>query len=121
MSTVKAPFGGWIPLVNLDQGPAIPGGFVFQLADQFAPAHVADGLGQAVILDHVLDGQTLDADHLVLVNDACRELVLIILASISNLGVDASNFETSFVPVLGAFLLLGQPTLGLRQFLLSLT
>src|SRR6266446_10938674 len=115
MSTVKAPFGGWIPLVNLDQGPAIPGGFVFQLADQFAPAHVADGLGEAVILDHVLDGQTLDADHLVLVNDARREFMLIILAPISNLGMDASHADAGLVAILRSLLLLGQPTLGLRQ------
>src|SRR2546426_912023 len=121
MSTVKAALGGRIPLVNLDQGPAIPCGFVFQLADQFAPAHITDAFSEAVVLEHVLDGEALDADHLVLVNDAPREFVLIITTTISNLGVDPSDFETGLRSILRAFFLLGVASLSLCQFLLILT
>ncbi len=55
MSTVKASFGGWIPLVNLDKGTPIPLCFVFQLPDKFTPTHIRDGFCQAVVFDHILD------------------------------------------------------------------
>ena len=59
--------------VNLDQGASVPLGFVFQLTNELAPTHVTDRFRQAVVLDHVLDGQTLHANHLVFVNHACAE------------------------------------------------
>ncbi len=55
MATVKAAFGRGKERVNLDERSAVPGGFVFQLTDELPPANVMDGLGQAVVLDHVLD------------------------------------------------------------------
>jgi hypothetical protein len=99
MPTAVTPLRGWIPLVNLDKGSPIPCGFVLQLAGEFTPSHIANTRSQGVVLDHVLDGQTLDADHLVLVNNTGREFLLIIPPSISNLGMDLSNFEPGFVPV----------------------
>jgi hypothetical protein len=51
MSTIKAPFGGRVELVNLDNGSSIPGGFVLQLPDELTPSHVGDGFSQAVVLD----------------------------------------------------------------------
>jgi hypothetical protein len=37
MTTIKASFGGWIPLVNFDDGSAIPLCFVLQLPDELTP------------------------------------------------------------------------------------
>jgi hypothetical protein len=55
-----------------------------------------------VILDHVVDAQAFYADCLVLTNNACRELMLVVPSSIGNPGIDASNFATSFLTVLTA-------------------
>src|SRR5436305_4044354 len=103
MPTVKAAFGGRIPLVNLDQCSSIPLCFVLQLPAQFTPSYIRDGFRQAVVFDHVLDLQALDAYNLVFAYDASRELVLIVSPSIGNLLMDTSNLETSFCTVLGAF------------------
>ncbi len=120
MSTIKAPFGGGVELVNLDNGSSIPGGFVLQLPDELTPSHVGDGFSQAVVLDHVLDLQTLDAYDLVFAYDLSRELVLIVTSTIRNLLMDASDLETSLVSILRAFFLLGVPPLGSCQFLFIL-
>src|SRR5260370_20997195 len=85
--------------IDLDQGPSIPLGFIFQLADELAPAHIADRFGERVVLDHILDCQALHADHLVFVDDACREFVLVVSPSIGDTSVDFRYFETSFVAV----------------------
>src|SRR5437764_4536853 len=45
---------------------------VFQLAHELAPSHIADTLGQAVVLEHVLDRQALDAHHLVFADNTRR-------------------------------------------------
>ncbi len=106
--------------IDLDQGPSIPLGFIFQLADEFAPAHIADRFGERVVLNHILDGQALHADHLVFVDDACREFVLVVSASIADTSVDASYFETSFVAVTARLLFPGVPSLSFCQLLLIL-
>ena len=120
MTTVKTPFGRWIELVNLDKSPPIPGGFIFQLPDEFTPSHIRDGFSQAMVFDQVLDLQTLDTDRLVLTDQLCRELVLIITASITDTSMDASHLEPCFGAVLGTFFLLGKTALGSCQFLLIL-
>src|SRR5437667_12256945 len=94
MTTVKAPFGGRIPLVNLDQGSSIPLGFVFQLPGKFTPSHIRDGFCQAVVFHHILDVQALDAYDLVLAYDLHLELVLIVPPLVCNHFIDESNFET---------------------------
>src|ERR1700682_5020485 len=118
MSTVKAALGRGVPLINFDEGTSIPHGFVLQLPDKFSPSHIGDGLRQAVVLDHVLDGQTLDADDWVFAYDLRRELVLIIPPSIRDTGVDTRNDDPGLVAVLAALLFLGMPSLSLCQFLL---
>jgi hypothetical protein len=104
-----------VPLINLDQGSSIPLGFVFELADKLAPSHIADRFCKAVVLDHVLDCQTLNADHLVFVNNAGRELVLVVTTTIIDAGMHTGDFETCFLSVLRSLLFLGMPTLGLCQ------
>ena len=120
MSTVKAAFGRGVPLVNLDNATSIPCSFVLKLSDQFRPTDVTDGFRQRVVLDHVLDLQTLDAYDLVFAYDASRELMLIVSPAICNLLVDASNLETSLVSILRALFRASVLPLSLRQFLLIL-
>ena len=121
MSTAVAPLRRWVPLLNLDQGSPIPRCLVLKLAGKLTPTHIANTLSQGVVLEHVLDLQTLDADRLVLTNNASRELVLIVPSPVSNLSMDTSYFETGFRYVLTALLLLSKATLSLSQFLLVLT
>src|ERR1700724_3377047 len=118
MSTVKAAFRGWVPAVNLDHGSTIPCGLVFQLGHKLTPSDITDGFGKLVILPHVLDRKTFDADRLVFTNQASRELVREITATISDTGVDTSNLETSLIPVLGTLFLLGMSSLCFGKFLL---
>ncbi len=120
MTTIKAPFGGWVPLVNLDEGTPIPLCFVFQLPDKLTPSHITNGFCQAMVFDHILDVQTLDADRLVFTDNASREFVLIITPSVTHTSMYSSDLETGLIPVLGAFFLLGKATLGLRQLLFIL-
>src|SRR6266568_296524 len=96
MPTVKTSFGRGIPLVNLDQVPSIPLCFVFQLGHKLRPAHVTDSLSKAVVLDHVLDLQALDADRLVFTNQTGRKLMQEVTTPISNTGMDTSNLLTGF-------------------------
>ncbi len=117
MTTVKAPFGGRVPLVNLDKPTSIPGGFVFQLPDEFTPSHISDGFSQVVVLDHVFDLQTLDTDRLVLTDQLCGELVLRITPSITDPSVNTGDLEPCLGSVLGALLFLGETTLSPCQLL----
>src|SRR5690348_13187833 len=103
-----------VPAINLNESAPVPTGLVLQLAHKLAPSHVVDGFSERMVLDHILDCQTLDTDHLVFVNNATGELVLVIPPSVSDTRVDASNFEASFCPVLAALLLLGQSSLRFR-------
>ena len=120
MSTVKTPFGRGIPLVHLDQDTPIPSSFVLQLPHKLTPSDIGDGLSQTVVFDHILDLQTLDTDRLVLTDQLCRELLLVITASVTDASVYSSHLETSLIAVLGTFFLLGKTPLGLRQLLLIL-
>jgi len=92
MPTGMTTFRAGVELVNLDERAPIPVGFIFQLTDEFTPAHVTNGFGKAMVLDHILDRETLDAYHLVLANQPRRELVLIVPAPSSNLGMDTGHF-----------------------------
>src|SRR5579864_970744 len=118
MPTGVTALRGWIPLVNLDECASIPPGFVLKLPSKLTPTHVINRFCKGVILDHVLDLQTLDAYHFVLADNASRELMLIIPTSISNLGVCFSYLEPCLSPILAALFLLGKPTLSLSQLLL---
>src|SRR6266852_7852047 len=109
---------GWIEPINLDQDSSIPLGFVFQLADQFTPSDIVNCFCKAMVLDHVLDGQTLDAYHLVFVDDAGRELLLVVSATVIDPSVDFGNLQTGFVAILRSLLLPGMSPLSFRQLLL---
>src|SRR5450759_4594255 len=120
MSTVKTAFGRGVPLVNLDNGTAIPCSFVLQLSDKFRPTDVTDSFRQTVVFDHVLDLQTLDTYDLVLTCGLSREFVLIVSSAICYLFMDASHLQTSFCTVLRTFFLFCVTALCFRQFLFIL-
>jgi hypothetical protein len=109
-----------IEAVYLDQRPSVPLGFIFELADKLTPSHITDSLGKAVVLDHVLDRQTLDAHHLVFVNNACAELLLVVASSVLNARMNTGYFQTSFVSVFRSLLFLRMSSLGFCQLLLIL-
>ena len=121
MPARMTPLATGIPPVNLDQGAPVPGGFVLQLANELAPADIVNGFRQCRMLDHRLHMQALHANRLVLTDDAGREFVQEIAATISNAGVNTGDFPARFVAVLGATLLLGQTPLRLSQLLLILS
>jgi|SRR5260370_4203275 len=89
----------WVPLIDLDQGSSVPLGFVFQLTDKLTPSDILNSFSKLVILDHVLDCQALHANHLVFVNKACTELMLVVSSPVLNTSMELGNFETGFVPV----------------------
>ncbi len=105
----------WVPLIDLDQGSSVPLALVFQLTDKLTPSDILNSFCQGMILDHVLDCQALHAHHLVFVNNACTELMLVVSSPVGNTSMDLGNFETGFVPVLRAFLFLGMPPLRFCQ------
>ncbi len=120
MFAIMTRFRGWKEAVNLDQGSSVPLRFVFELANELTPSHVMDRLGQTVVFDHILDGQTLHTDHLVFVYDACREFVLVVAPTVIDTSMNTGNLSACFLPVLGTLLFRGQTTLGFGQSLLIL-
>ncbi len=120
MSTVRAALGGWIELVDLDQRSAIPSGFILKLAHELTPAYISDGFGERVVLDHILDLQTLDAHHLVFADDLRREFVLRVASSIGYPGMEFCDLAARLVSILGTFALAGKASLRLCQFLFVL-
>src|SRR2546425_7147171 len=120
MSTIETTLRGWVPLVNLDKGTSIPLRFVFELPHKLRPSDIRDGLSKAVVLDHVLDLQTLNAYDLVFTYDLGREFVLIVPSSISYPGMDTSNLELCLPTILATFFLLCMLSLSLCQFLFIL-
>ena len=120
MAAGRTPLGTGIPAIDRDHRPPVPAGLVREHAQQFPPAHIRDGFGQAVIFQQVFDGQRLDTDHLVLADESRRQLVLEITAAISNAGMDASDLSSGFLPVPARLLLLGVAALGARQLLFLL-
>jgi hypothetical protein len=120
MLAVVAGFRRGKEAVNLDQCSSVPLGFILELPDKLAPSHITDCFCKAVVLDHVLDCQTFDANHLVFVNDASRELMLVVSPLVIDTGMHTGYFEPCLVPVLGTLLFLGMPSLCFCQTLLVL-
>jgi hypothetical protein len=117
MPAQRAAFGTGIELVNRHDGTPIPGRLVLKLSDQFSPTHIGYRLCQRVMLEHILDVQRLDTDHLIIADESSRQFVQEITPSISNAGIDTSDPLAGLLSILGAFLLAGMGTLGTRQAL----
>src|SRR5712692_406222 len=116
MTTVKAAFGGWVPLVNFHNGTPVPICFVLKLSDKFRPPYITDSFSQTVVFDYVFDLQTLEAYDLVFAYDPGREFLLIVSSPVCNLLMETSNLETSFGTVLRTFFLFCVTALCLRKF-----
>src|SRR5262249_6997209 len=69
--------------------------------------------------NHMLAGQRLYADHLVLVNQACRQLVQAVSALVGDLRVDPGLFQACLVAILGSFLLAGEVALRVGETTLA--
>src|SRR5690348_7263901 len=108
MPAGKAALAAGIPLVNLDECASIPVGLVLQLANELTPTDILNGLRQRGMFDHRLHAQTFDAYRLVLTNDAGREFVQEVLATVNDTCVNTRHLHAGLVAVLGAELFLGK-------------
>src|SRR5260370_2966633 len=113
-------FAGGIPTIDFDEGSSIPLALVVQLANGTGRSDLPDRLGDAVIFDQVLDGQTLHANHLVFVDDACTEFVLVISTTVIDTSMHTRYFAPCLLSVLGALFLFCVSPLGFCQALLIL-
>src|SRR5258708_3986091 len=120
MSSVEIVFGIRIQFVNFEEFPAIPFRFIFESRDELRPANISDSLSERVIFDHVLDCRGLDADRLVFTDQASREFVQEITASIGYSGMDACHFLGGFGSIFRSLLFLRVPTLSLGKLLFVL-
>ena len=57
------------------------------------PGRVADGAGQAAVLDHVAHGQVLDHERLVLTDEPSGQFVQVVAAPVGDPGVDAGDLH----------------------------
>src|SRR5690242_10993862 len=115
MLAVMTRFARWIPTIDFDEGSSVPLRLVFQLANELTPSYITHGFCKTVILDHVLDCQTLYADHLVFANNASREFMLVVSSTVPYSSMHACYDPSCFLPVVSTFLFLGMPTLCFRQ------
>ncbi len=111
-------FTGGIPTIDFDEGSSVPLALVVQLTNELTPSDITDSFCEAVIFDHVLDSQTLHADHLVFVDDACRKFVLVVATTVIDTSMHTGYFAPCFLTILRALLFLGVPTLSLCESLL---
>ncbi len=118
MLAVMTRFAGGIPPIDFDEGSSVPLALVVQLANKLTPSDITDRFCQAVIFDHVFDGQTLHADHLVFVDDACTQFVLVVATTVMDTSMNTGNFAPRLLSVLGTLLFLCVPTLGFCKSLL---
>ena len=73
--------------VNDHEAPPVPGGLVFQLPAELSPAGVADALREAMVFDHVSDGEVFDGDQVVAADQVGAGLVEEVSAGVGYPGV----------------------------------
>ena len=76
-----------VPEVCLNERPSVESILVLKLTDELVPTDIPDGLGELMVLHHIVQFQCLHDDDLVLVNDPSRQFVKEVLALIGNLFV----------------------------------
>ncbi len=107
MPTVPAPFRARKPAVNFNQFSPIPLAFVSKLANQFAPASIANSKSKLMVLHHILERearhqggrQILNYNRLVFTNQLSRQLMQKIFSSIGNGSVDSSHLRLCLMSV----------------------
>jgi hypothetical protein len=118
MFAIMARFTGRIPTINFDEGSSVPLAFILQLTDKLTPSDITHGFCQRVIFDHVLDCQTLYANHLVFVDDACREFVLVVASTVLDTSMHAGNLAPCLFSIVSTFFLFRVPPLSFSQAIL---
>ena len=108
----------WTVLIDLQEGPSVPSALVLKLPKQLSPTGVGDRTRQRAVANHILNAERFDDDHLVFVNESSAQLMDIVPPLIRSASVRSSQFQTSFVTVLGSFLF-ARETAG-ETFLLRL-
>ena len=99
MPTVQASFAGGEKFIDTHENAPIPLRLVQELPLEFSPVHVTDGFRQLMIPHHIFHLQTLQHDHLVFVDNACREFVREVLPNVSNFRVNVGDLQTGLVAV----------------------
>ncbi len=115
MTATRTAFAARIPAVNTHNLPAVPSAFVFQLANEFRPALIANRFRQTPVFLHVRNAQRLDGDHLVLAYPSGGQLMQKILPHIGNAGMNPCHPQPCFLSVCRTFLFLRQRSLGFCQ------
>ncbi len=109
------------PGVCLDERPSVEGTFVFQLSDELVPTDIPDGLGELMVLHHVLRLQCLHDDDLVLVNDSSRQFVEEVLALVCDFLVSLGEDQPGFFTILASDFLSRQRALRLLDLRFGLS
>ena len=115
LTTTTAEFAAGKEGTNLDELPSIPLAFIFQLSDELSPTRIGNAASQRAITNHVTDGQSLDGNQLVILNESSTEFVKPVRTNVRNLLVNLCNLDASLDTVLGAFLTTRQSLLGALQ------
>src|SRR2546430_1006065 len=82
-------FRAGIPAADHDQVPPGPGCLVLDHAAEGAPPAVGNGFGQRPVADHVLHGQVLEHDHVMVADQPGRGTVQVISACGADFAVSA--------------------------------
>lgn len=89
LSAVPAAFSAREPAVNLHQRSTISLALVGQLTHHLSPTCITDGTRELAVTDQVLHAQVFDHDRLIFTDEAGRQLVQEVFATIGDLRLDA--------------------------------
>jgi hypothetical protein len=109
-STLRAGPARREPAVANDQLRAKPFGFVGELTCELRPCGVRDSAGKAVVAVEIVDGEILDGQPGVVLDQLTRDFMEEILASVGNPDVLATESHCGFGAVVGAAARSGQGT-----------
>ena len=98
----------------------LPGSLVLELAGQFTPRGVGNGLGQLVIFEHAAHIEALHADDIVVPDQLCGELMQVVLPAVGDVLMLPGQTEAGLLPVAAALWFSGQPPLEGGELLLCL-
>ena len=119
-STAVANLRGGEELVDEDEFFPIPRGLVRKLPLHFTPRGIHDGFRQLVVLDHILHGEVLHTDNVVVSNEPRRHLMDGVIPLVGDFLMDACDPEFCLFPVVAPLCFSGELPLEASQFLLVL-
>src|SRR5271157_3547094 len=102
------------------QAASVPGRFVLELAQEFAPSGVADRFGQMMIRQQPLHIQALDIDRLVFVDQSTAQLVKKVRSLVGNFLMQSRHLYARFRAVSRSLLFSGELALRPDQLLFRL-